>query len=98
MCYSPNHQFLLTSTLDSTHRLFPRYHPGGEFTASSCVKTYQGHVHEKFSVASAFVSLSGELDCVMSGSENGRLLLWDVQTATILHNLEAHKGKLHRLI
>ena len=58
-----------------------------------CLKTYQGHKNEKFSIAGTFgVYGDGDQAFVVSGSEDNTLVIWDVSTKNILQKLEGHEG------
>lgn len=58
-----------------------------------CLKTYQGHRNEKFSIAGTF-GVYGDSDraFVASGSEDSTLVIWDVSSKNILQRLEGHEG------
>ena len=56
-----------------------------------CVKTYQGHKNEKFSLSGAFgVYGGGDLAFVVSGNEDGDIIVWDVVSKNILQRLNGH--------
>jgi COMPASS component SWD3 len=72
-----------------------------------CVKTYQGHKNEKFSIGISFGTYSvsaaarEELDeeerrkqwaLAACGSEDGSTVLWDVSSKEILQRLQGHEG------
>ena len=89
--FSPNGKFVLAWTLDSCVRLW-------NYVDGKCIKTYQGHKNEKFSLAGAFGVYGGDDEdmatsaFVVSGSEDGRLLWWDVIYKSVLDVKEAHDG------
>lgn len=91
VCFSPNGKYILAWTLDSCIRLWNYIDGKGK-----CVKTYQGHVNNKFSVAGAFGTYGGEppyqYAFVASGSEDNSIVLWDVSSKNVLQRLEGHKG------
>lgn len=85
--FSPNGRFVLAWTLDNCIRLW-RY-----LGDAACVKTYQGHVNSRYSLAGVIGEYTATdphtgLDrtdaFVASGSEDGDLLVWDVNTKDIL--------------
>ncbi|KAI9673885.1 MAG: WD domain protein [Caeruleum heppii] len=89
--FSPNGKFVLASTLDSCVRLW-------DYVDGRCVKTYQGHVNTKYSLGGAFGTYhhNKRVDAfVAAGSEDGRILLWDVKDKSVLQVLggdNAHIG------
>ncbi|MDI1489842.1 MAG: WD domain protein [Ramalina farinacea] len=89
--FSPNGKFVLAWTLDACVRLW-------NYVEGRCVKTYQGHSNCKYSLSGAFGTYGGEDDLtpgkafVVSGSEDGRLLCWDVVSKEIVADLEGHAG------
>ena len=89
--FSPNGKFVLAWTLDACVRLW-------NYVEGRCVKTYQGHVNSKYSLSGAFGVYGGEDEMTakkafaVSGSEDGRMLWWDVVSKEILGEVEAHKG------
>jgi len=83
--YSPNGKYLLAGTLDSTLRLWPVHRTGSH----KCAKTYKSpkyHVNTKYSVASDFL-YDGN---VVTGSETGNVVVYDVQRRTVLQALSGH--------
>lgn len=90
--FSPNGKYILAWTLDSCIRLWNYIDGKGK-----CVKTYQGHVNKKYSLAGAFGTYGGgegkEEDkwaFVASGSEDNYIYLWDVSSKNLLQRLEGH--------
>ncbi|KAI4164920.1 MAG: hypothetical protein LQ342_001553 [Letrouitia transgressa] len=91
--FSPNGKFVLAWTLDSCVRLW-------DYERGRCVKkTYQGHVNTRFSLSGSFGIYGvtnqepGERKAfIVSGSEDGEMLWWDVQSKEILQKEEAHEG------
>ena len=88
--FSPNGKFVLAWTLDHCMRLW-------NYVEGRCVKTYQGHKNEKWSISGAFGVYGGEEGTayrafVVSGSEDGNILFWDVQSKEILQKVEGHEG------
>ncbi|QSL64922.1 hypothetical protein MERGE_002226 [Pneumocystis wakefieldiae] len=68
---------LLISTLDSTIRLFDKCNGG-------LLQTFKGHVNSEYRVKSCF----GQSDkVVISGSEDGRICVWDLLEGKLIHQL-----------
>lgn len=82
--FSPNGKYVLAWTLDGSIRLW-------DYVTGHCKKTYQGHVNNKYSIGGAF-GVYGTEAFVVSGSEDGRIVFWDVKSKKILQELEAHDG------
>ncbi|KAL1748896.1 WD40-repeat-containing domain protein [Schizophyllum fasciatum] len=82
--FTPNSKFALASTQDSTVRLW-NYH------ASRCAKTYTGHVNRTFCIPSCFATSRVGERLVLSGSEDARVYVWDLQTRQLVQVLEGHK-------
>ncbi|KAK9472121.1 WD40-repeat-containing domain protein [Dipodascopsis tothii] len=75
---------LLVSTLDDTIRLMDRAN-------GSLLQTFKGHKNSEYRVRSCF----GENETyVVSGSETGRVYVWDFLTGRIVHELRGHAGKV----
>lgn len=93
--FSPNGRFVGAWTLDGCMRLW-------SYVEGRCVKTYQGHVNAKFSLGGCFGSYGSEHDAggeaaagdafVGSGSEDGKVVVWDITTKEVLQEIEAHEG------
>ena len=87
--FSPNGKYVLAWTLDNSIRLW-------NYIDGRCVKTYQGHRNEKYSMGGAFGNYghpSATFAFIASGSEDGSIWMWDVGTKTVLQRLEgAHEG------
>lgn len=92
--WSPNGKHVLVSSLDSTVRLW------GVKSPSAVVKTYRGHKNERLCVSAAFVSMPAAAGkqqqqqhqhCVVSGSEDGKVYLWEVQGRKVVQTLGGHK-------
>lgn len=82
--FSPNGKFVLAWTLDSCVRLW-------NYIDGRCVKTYQGHKNRRYSISGAFGTY-GPNAFVVSGSEDGSILIWDVKSKTLLQKTNAHEG------
>lgn len=90
--FSPNGKFVLAWTLDSCIRLW-------NYIEGRCVKTYQGHTNVKFSLSGAFGTYGRDDDrdeplkaFIVSGSEDGGMVWWDVQSKAVLQKEEAEGG------
>ncbi len=89
-CFVPNGKYILAWTLDSSIRLW-------NYVEGRCMKTYQGHKNEKFSVSGAHGMYTNKEETerrafVVSGSEDGKIFTWDVQSKDILQIMEGHEG------
>lgn len=92
MRFSRNGKFVLAWTLDSCVRLW-------DYVEGRCTKTYQGHTNIKFSLTGGFGIYGGsdndggeQAAFVVSGSEDGNILWWDVQSKAILQKEIGHEG------
>lgn len=56
-----------------------------------CKKTYQGHVNTKYSLGGAF-GVGGTEGFIVSGSEEGDILFWDVQNKNVIQRVTGHDG------
>jgi COMPASS component SWD3 len=98
--FSPNGRYVLAATLDNSLRLW-------NYVEGRCVKTYQGHKNEKFSIGVCFgtysVSASAREELeeeerqkqwafAACGSEDGSTVLWDVNSKEVLQRLQGHEG------
>ena len=84
MCFSSNGRFVLAFNLDNCIRLW-------DYVAGSVKKTYQGHRNEKFAIGGCFAVLDDQ-PFIASASEDGGIVLWDVQTKDIIQRIQGHKG------
>lgn len=86
--FSPNGKFILASSLDGTIRLW-------NLLEGRCVKQYTGHVNSKFCLFNTFTTKSIEHkkkggNFVVSGSEDNKIFLWDIQTRNVAQIIEGH--------
>lgn len=85
--YSPNGKYVLAGTLDSTLRLWPMSLSG----KSKCSKTYtsESHINTKYCIASRFlVAKPARRQCIVTGSESGHVILYDIQSRKVHQLLE----------
>lgn len=83
--FSPNGRYILAFTLDSCVRLW-------DYVSGTVKKTYQGHVNKKYSLGGAF-GVCGSDGFIVSGSEDGDILFWDVKTKEVAQRVSnAHEG------
>jgi COMPASS component SWD3 len=82
--FSPNGRYILAFTLDSCIRLW-------DYVSGHCKKTYQGHVNTKYSLGGAF-GVGGTDGFIVSGSEDGDILFWDVQNKKVVQRVGGHEG------
>lgn len=75
---------MLAWTLDSCVRLW-------NYVEGRCLKTYQGHKNERYSIGGAF-GVYGDDAFVVSGSEDASMVIWDVTSKHVLQRLEGHSG------
>lgn len=92
-CFSPNGRFVLAFSLDNCIRLW-------DYVSGSVKKTYQGHKNSGFSIGGGFAMLGdsgaegglGSGAFVVSASEDGDIVLWDVKSKEIVQRItRAHK-------
>jgi COMPASS component SWD3 len=83
--FSPNGKYIATWMLDNSVRMW-------NYIEGRCVKTYQGHINGKYSLQGAFGTYHGEEAMIMSGSEDGSIVLWDINTKKVLQRLQGHEG------
>ena len=77
---TPNGKFLLASYLDGTVRLWDYQGAGG------CVKSYSGHVNERWCAASAFL-VTHKRKYAVAGSEDGSVYMWDIQSKEVVQKV-----------
>lgn len=82
--FSPNGLYILAFTLDSCIRLW-------DYVSGHCKKTYQGHVNTKYSLGGAF-GVGGTDGFIVSGSEDGDIVFWDVQNKNVVQRVSGHEG------
>jgi COMPASS component SWD3 len=90
--FAPNSKFLLASSMDDKIKLW-------DYFASSCLKTYQGHVNKRYCIIFA-LCYSDDLsqNWVVSGSEDNSIYIWDLQSRKILKKIDqAHSGMVNRI-
>lgn len=78
--FTPNGRFVLSGSLDGKLRLWDYYYTPKR---ASCVRTFEGHVNAKYCLDSVFLR-SGLL---VSGSEDGSVVMWDLQNAQVVSTL-----------
>lgn len=88
--FSPNGKFILASSLDNTIRLW-------NILQGKCVKKYTGHSNEHYCIFNTFTVKTVENkkkggNFVVSGSEDNKVVLWDIQTKKIVQTLDGHTG------
>lgn len=83
--FSPNGMYVLSSSLDSNVKLW-------SYSSGKCLRVYNGHLNQKYSITSGFV-VAGSERYVISGSEDGYIYLWDLQTSEVVQKIKAHDGK-----
>jgi WD40 repeat protein len=97
--YSDDEKYLLVSTLDSTHRLFPRFLESSERRRdSSVLRSYKGHVNKRYALPTAILaSFSLQRRCILSGCDKGKLHIWDLNSGELLLSFPAHQGAVHAI-
>lgn len=96
--FSPNGRYVVAWTLDSCVRLW-RYLGAGD--GGGCVKTFQGHVNTRYSLCGTIGEYTPQIQgsegavvgpeaFVASGSEDGDVLVWDINTKDVLWRGTGH--------
>ena len=90
VCFVPNGKFVLAWTLDSSIRCW-------NYVDGLCKKTYLGHKNVKYSLAGAHGEYTNKDESerrafVASGSEDGKIYTWDVNSKEILQVIDGHEG------
>lgn len=88
--FVPNGKCIIAWTLDNSIRLW-------NYVEGRVLKTYQGHKNEKYSLTGAVGVYTNKDDSekrafIVSGSEDGKIFVWDAQGKDILQVLEGHEG------
>ena len=89
--FTPNGEYVLAGYMDSTLRLW-------NYERSKCLKEYKGHVAKQYSAAATFFcsnkdkTSSSSRNYVVSGSEDGSLCMWDLNSKTLVQNKQAHSA------
>lgn len=87
--FTPSSAQLLCSSLDNTVRMWDIFN-------SKIVKTYTAHINSKYPLTAqlSFHPTKADkhrLGAVISGSEDGKVIMWDTQTKEKLVEWQAHK-------
>ncbi|KAI8606312.1 WD repeat domain-containing protein 83, partial [Dissophora ornata] len=78
--FSKDGNCVLASSLDDTVRLMDRANGG-------LLNAYKGHTNSKYKIRSC---LSNSDAYVLSGSEDGKIYIWDLIEGEVVHQIEAH--------
>jgi len=97
--YSPNGKYILAGTLDSKLRLWNVSQRG----SNKCSKTYETssssvvdskhknlHVNNKYCIVSDFMVARPDRQCIVTGSETGKIILYDINSRQVHQVLEGH--------
>jgi COMPASS component SWD3 len=79
--WSPNGAYILASYLDSSVRLW-------DVLRGKRVKTYTGHSNDTLAVTAAFAGAGADGARIVSGSEDGRVVLWDASSKRVVQELQ----------
>lgn len=75
MAYSDDGRYIIVSTLDSTHRIFPRFlEPNEEQREAALLRTFKGHSNKKYSIPTFLLpSFIKQRHYLVSGSDKGQV-------------------------
>ena len=100
--FSPNGRFVLAATLDSSVRLWNyvegrvvktyQGHKNQKFSIGTTFGTYTADPLSDDSVEDDIPQEQQQWAFIACGSEDGKTVLWDVNSKTILQTLESHEG------
>jgi COMPASS component SWD3 len=62
-----------------------------DYVSGTVKKTYSGHKNEGFSIGGCFGSV-GETAFIAAPSEDGGIVLWDVESKEVIQRIEGHTG------
>jgi COMPASS component SWD3 len=84
--FSPNSKFVLAGSLDGCFRLW-------QYTKAKCLKTYKGgHENNKMCLSGDFC-VTGSEKLILTGSEDGHVYMYDLQTKDVMHKILVNKNK-----
>ena len=55
------------------------------------MKTYTGHVNRTYCIPACFITTRGKY--IVSGSEDNKIYIWDLQSRKVMQVLEGHRGE-----
>jgi COMPASS component SWD3 len=87
--FSPNSKFILSASLNNKLSLWSL---GGHGIKPALLRSYVGHVNEKFCLFAQF--LSGKW--ILAGSEDNDIHLWDLNSAEKITQFSGHSGTSRR--
>uniref|UniRef100_A0A1I8AK91 WD_REPEATS_REGION domain-containing protein n=1 Tax=Steinernema glaseri TaxID=37863 RepID=A0A1I8AK91_9BILA len=81
--FSPNGRYILAAKSNSKMCML-------DAKKAKVVRTYEGHLNQDYCVVADF-SITGR-KCIVSGSENGNIYVWDMQTCELLQVIKGSPG------